>query len=101
MRQTDSKDHARSYFRSPQRLFVLNGQWFYSTREGDVGPFSSRAAAERDIVRYAKEHQDLAQIQEISARRVAREAAHTASRRVRFARDHRISPEDLLRKFRH
>jgi len=45
MRRTDPEDTTRSYFRSRERVFCLNGRWFYSTREGDLGPFRSKQEA--------------------------------------------------------
>ena len=50
------KDSSRStYFRSGDRVFCLNGDWFYQTREDDHGPFTSREAAELDMKRYIEE----------------------------------------------
>ncbi len=30
----------------------MNGAWYFSTREGDEGPYPTRAAAEREIRRF-------------------------------------------------
>src|SRR3954453_22009433 len=35
-RREDRED--RTYFRS-ERVFTMNGQWYFSAREGDCGPF--------------------------------------------------------------
>ena len=63
MRRTDSKDITRSYFRTQDRLFALNGKWFFTTREGEIGPFHSRETAIREVKRYVQERHDLARFQ--------------------------------------
>lgn len=40
-------ERPRNWFRS-NRVFAMNGQWFFSTREGiEVGPYTSHDAADR------------------------------------------------------
>ena len=58
MRRTDSEDTKR-YFRTQERVFCMNGQWYFTTREGDIGPFRARDAAIREIARYVRERQEL------------------------------------------
>lgn len=42
----------KTRFRS-DRFFCEDGQWFFTTREGDVqGPFESRAEAEQELEMY-------------------------------------------------
>ena len=53
MRKSDASDG--TYFRSGDRVFCLNGKWFYQTREEDHGPFPTRAAAKTDLQRYVDE----------------------------------------------
>ncbi|MEZ5553341.1 MAG: DUF6316 family protein [Pseudomonadales bacterium] len=53
MRKKD-KTHA-THFRSGDRLFCLNGNWFFQTREEDHGPFPTREAASRELKRYVDE----------------------------------------------
>jgi hypothetical protein len=53
MRKSDDKDS--TYFRSGDRVFCLNGKWYYQTREDDHGPFATREAAEKDLQRYVDE----------------------------------------------
>lgn len=50
MRRTDviKKEH----FRSSDRFFRQNGQWYFQTRGGDRGPFGTREEAELDLKRY-------------------------------------------------
>ena len=66
MRRTDPTG-TRRYFRTEDRIFLLNGQWFFATREGDVGPFPSREAATKEATRYVRERIDLEQIQNAQA----------------------------------
>ncbi len=53
MRKSDAKDS--TYFRSRDRVFCQNGKWFFQTREDDHGPFATREAAEKDLLRYIEE----------------------------------------------
>lgn len=53
MRKSDPKES--THFRAGDRVFCLNGQWFYQTRETDHVPFKSRAAALVDLKRYVDE----------------------------------------------
>lgn len=69
MRRTDPKDTTRSYFRSTERVLSLNGQWFYATREGETGPFSTRAEAQSEVDRFVRERKDLEQFQKLRERR--------------------------------
>lgn len=57
-------DNARKYFRSQTRVFNLNGSWYFATREGDKGPFSTRQLAEVEALRYADENLALCGFQE-------------------------------------
>ncbi len=53
MRKDDATDSTQ--FRSADRVFCLNGQWFFQTREQDHGPFTSRGAATVELERYVTE----------------------------------------------
>ena len=64
MRRTDSEDDNRSYFRASERVFTLNGKWFFATREGECGPFATREQAlseaswlTRDMEHFQKTHE--------------------------------------------
>ncbi|KRW59832.1 DUF6316 family protein [Pseudomonas sp. TTU2014-080ASC] len=47
-RDTSTSTHYRS-----DRISAVNGQYFFSTREGTLeGPFFTRADAEREVQRY-------------------------------------------------
>lgn len=41
MRKTDKTEERAHPFRSEDRFFRADSAWYYSTREEDVGPFSS------------------------------------------------------------
>lgn len=58
MRSTDA-DQSRHYFRSQERLFCFNGQWYFATREGDCGPFASKDIAKSEVVRFLHEREAL------------------------------------------
>jgi len=53
MRQSDANES--THFRSGDRVYCMNGKWFYQTRESDHGPFPSREAASMDLARYVEE----------------------------------------------
>lgn len=53
MRSSDTKPTNKSRFREQDRVFVVNGQWWFTTREGEQGPYDSREAAAQDVHRYA------------------------------------------------
>lgn len=48
MRKSDetAKKH---YFRAGDRYFRIEDKWFYTTREGDEGPFASREQAQAHL----------------------------------------------------
>lgn len=60
MRRTDPENTSRSYFRTGDRFFSLNGQWFFTAREGEVGPFQCREMAVEEASRYVREQEALA-----------------------------------------
>lgn len=63
MRRTDSKP--RTHFRAPTRLYQeAGGAWYYSTREGEHGPFAKREDAEADARLYVGLQAHLSQAKE-------------------------------------
>ena len=38
--------------RTPIRVFSRDGDWFFTSREGDMGPYDSRAEAEEQLEAY-------------------------------------------------
>ena len=52
-RKTDG-GKAKTFFQM-DRFVQMNGQWFYTTREGEErGPFDSKADAEGDLIVYIR-----------------------------------------------
>jgi hypothetical protein len=61
MNRKDDKGD-RTYFRS-DRIFFMNGKWYFSSREGEQGPFASREHAEKLLSRYITEKVELLKFQ--------------------------------------
>ena len=53
MRDSDDNEKIR-HFRTGNRFFNQNGSWWFSTREGEEGPFRSREHAEAGMARYVE-----------------------------------------------
>jgi len=64
MRRTDSINGSKHFFRSEERLFQVNGRWFFAAREGDVGPFPTREEAEQEMRRYVVQRRELDHFQD-------------------------------------
>ncbi|MEM7099248.1 MAG: DUF6316 family protein [Pseudomonadota bacterium] len=64
MRKSDGDKN--SHFRSADRVVRMNDQWWFATREGDMGPYKSREDAEAAINSYIASQQfaDEAQVEE-------------------------------------
>jgi hypothetical protein len=62
VRQDDSKE--KNFFRSPDRVFHMNGAWYFATREGDQGPYPSEVQAQLEIKRFITEKTELAHFQQ-------------------------------------
>ena len=62
MRHSDITPGTHS--RTASRFYEQEGRWFYSTREGEHGPFDSREDAEADARRYAGLHAHLEQVRD-------------------------------------
>ena len=52
MRKSDARSLKKKFFRSNDRYFQINGQWYFSAREGDIGPFRSREQARLEARAY-------------------------------------------------
>ncbi|MEM6708315.1 MAG: DUF6316 family protein [Pseudomonadota bacterium] len=63
MRKTDPKDSSKRYFRASGRTFQMNGAWYFTSREGDVGPFATQKQADIEIRRYVTDQQALCDFQ--------------------------------------
>ena len=59
MRLEDPRDSDKRYFRSSDRLISQNGSWYFLTREGEQGPYSSREAAQDALEFFTCEKNDL------------------------------------------
>lgn len=70
MRRTDPENSTRRYFRAQDRVFTQNGQWFFTAREGEIGPFHSRETAIKEVTRYVQERSDLERFQQARERRI-------------------------------
>jgi hypothetical protein len=57
MRKDDSKDLTKSFFRTNDRFFQVNGKWYFSAREGEIGPFRTRDQARREAIAYINARQ--------------------------------------------
>ena len=53
----------KRYFRSPERVFRMNGAWFFAAREGDQGPYASHHEAGREVSRYVQAMTELGSFQ--------------------------------------
>jgi len=51
MRDEDEKSNL-SHFRTAERFFCQNGGWWFSTREGEEGPFDTREQAKAALERF-------------------------------------------------
>ncbi len=68
MRRDDPKTSQKRYFRTVDRVCNLNGAWYFVTREGQEGPYRSRAEAEREAQRFIEDKLQLQHFQ--SSRKV-------------------------------
>ena len=48
MRKSDGQDK-HTIFRAGTRFFCVDMKWFYSTREGDIGPFPTEEQAAKHL----------------------------------------------------
>lgn len=53
MRKSDSNES--THFRSGDRVYCMNGSWFFQTREVDHGPFPTEDSARAELARYVDE----------------------------------------------
>ncbi|MEQ8692494.1 MAG: DUF6316 family protein [Pseudomonadales bacterium] len=81
MRKED-KEPDKRYFRSSDRFVRLNGEWYFSTREGDCGPFRDEKTAQRELQRYIVSQQDLKNFQRGREAWCAKREARMRPRRV-------------------
>ncbi len=63
MTRHDDTDKDKRYFRAPERLFVINDDWYFSAREGDQGPYRNEADALVELGRFIAARTELGQFQ--------------------------------------
>ena len=78
MRKTDDPNETKRYFRASGRTLQMNGGWFFATREGDVGPFPTQAAADAELKRFVDERVALSGFQDSRCARAESLAARLA-----------------------
>jgi hypothetical protein len=76
-RREDRED--RTYFRS-ERVFTTNGQWYFCSREGNVGPFRTAELARAALARFINEKVELAGFQKSREREVRKPKVSLAER---------------------
>ena len=86
MRKDDHDDGP--HFRSSERLFCTNGEWFFESRENDHGPYETREEAKTELSRYVRKMSALSESQNPTTQAPAK---HTA----RFS-DAKISDLELI-----
>lgn len=78
MRRRDDRD-SKTYFRS-ERVFATNGQWYFSTREGNCGPFRTSDLARAALARFINEKVELDGFQKSREREVTKPKVSLAER---------------------
>jgi len=85
-RREDRED--KTYYRS-ERVFAMNGQWYFGAREGDCGPFRTQEIARAALARFINEKVELASFQK------SRELKMTLAERLKIA-DVAVTPSRTL-----
>ncbi len=52
---TQPSMQARQFTRVSSRIFCMDGEWFFQTRDNDHGPFTRREACEQALERFVSE----------------------------------------------
>ena len=74
MRKSDPGES--THFRSGDRVYCMNGKWFFQTREVDHGPYPSEDAARIELQRYVEEMDYFDAIGPEEARLTSRQSAN-------------------------
>lgn len=77
MRKNDPNDVTKSFFRTNDRFFQANGRWYFSAREGEIGPFRTRDQARREAMAYIRAREANVQAPPRKARADRQRAAPT------------------------
>ncbi len=81
MREEDEQSNVR-HFRMAHRYFCENGQWWFSTREGEEGPYPSREAAETAMQRYVDSINAMKEYKKKHAERFAKDSEKEVDRSI-------------------
>jgi hypothetical protein len=82
MRRRDDRTE-KTYFRS-ERVFAMNGQWYFGSREGDHGPFRTPDLARAALTRFISEKVELDRFQK-SREQVQRKPKMPLAERLKIA----------------
>jgi Domain of unknown function (DUF6316) len=96
MRRREDKGD-KTYFRS-ERVFAMNGQWYFGSREGDCGPFKTPEIARAALARFINEKVELDGFQKSREREVRKPKMTLAERLQRAGVVERVpaKPELLI-----
>ena len=78
MRRREDREE-KTYFRS-ERVFAMNGQWYFGAREGDCGPFRTQDIARAALARFINEKVELDKFQKSREREVTKPKMTLAER---------------------
>lgn len=100
MRVEDPRESNKRYFRASKRVISLNGAWYFTTREGERGPFSSPEEADLQLRRFKSEMSELQAFQKSRAAKKeleghSLEQARELTAKLRAARVRQTSPVKL------
>jgi uncharacterized protein YbjT (DUF2867 family) len=89
MRRREDREE-KTYFRS-ERVFAMNGQWYFGAREGDCGPFRTQDIARAALARFINEKVELDGFQK-SREREVRKPKMTLAERLKIADVAAVTP---------
>ena len=100
MRVEDPRESNKRYFRASKRVISLNGAWYFTTREGERGPFSSPEEADLQLRRFKAEMSELQAFQKSRAAKNelqghSLEQARELTAKLRAARARQSAPLTL------
>jgi len=64
MRKDDTDN--KTYFRSEERIFQMNGTWWFAVRKKDRGPYPTRKAAQDGLTQHVLDVRGNIELNEIS-----------------------------------
>lgn len=93
MRRSEDRED-KTYFRS-ERVFAMNGQWYFGAREGDCGPFRTQDIARAALARFINEKVELDKFQKSREREVTKPKM-TLAERLKIADVAKVTPNRAL-----